>query len=199
MGRGRKPAKDLSFRDKKIVERYNSTPETMSRLAKTYGMSKQRVFQIVVRAKKFGYVIKRKELLTDHHDTRRCEVCNKIFQTVEKGDLVTRKQLAQLLSIEDKICQWHVTQLRKTGYVPKNFATIRSDRLVKALQFYREHSLPTNAVGRKFGYKNFYSMLSYQRKKGINVERGSKPTFVSDFEQEKRTLPFPTVNQTESL
>jgi predicted DNA-binding protein YlxM (UPF0122 family) len=169
MGRGRKPAKDLSYRDRKIVERYNSTSGTMSRLAKTFGISKQRVYQILVRAKKLGYVIKRKELLTAYHDAHQCEVCNKIFETARKEDLITRRQLAQLLNIEVKICQWHVSQLRRAGYVPKNFATIRSDRVVKALQFYRDHSVSTNAVGRKFGYKNFYSILSYQKKKGISV------------------------------
>jgi predicted DNA-binding protein YlxM (UPF0122 family) len=199
MGRGRKPAKDLSSRDKKIVGRYNSTSETMTRLAKTYRMSKQRVYQIMVRAKKLGYMIKRKELLTGHHDARQCEVCNKIFETAGKENLITRRHLAQLLNIEDKICQWHVSQLRRAGYVPKNFATIRSDRLVKALQFYRDHSLSPNAVGRKFGYKNFYSILSYQKKKGINVGRRSKPAFRSGFEQEKRTLLFPSLSQTESL
>ena len=194
MGRGRKPAKDLSSRDKKIVERYSSTSETMARLAKTYGISKQRVYQIMVRAKKLGYVIKRKELLRNHHDVRQCAVCNKIFQTAGKEDLITRRQLAQSLSIEDKICQWHVSQLRRTGHIPKSFATIRSDRLVKAIQFYRDHSFSANAVGKKFGYKNFYSILSYQKKKGINVERRSKPAFMPDFEQERRIFLFPSVS-----
>jgi len=55
MGRGRKPAKELSYRDKKIVERYNSTFDTMPRLAKKYGITKQRVHEILKRAKKFGY------------------------------------------------------------------------------------------------------------------------------------------------
>jgi hypothetical protein len=26
-------------------------------------------------------------------------------------------------------------------------------------------------VGRKFGYKNFYSLISYQKKRGIELER----------------------------
>ena len=199
MGRGRKPAKDLSFRDKKIVERHNSTFETMPQLAKKYGITKQRVYQILVRAKKLGFMIKRKQSLTRYHDAHQCEVCHKIFQTAGKEDLITRRQLAQLLSIEDKVCRWHVRQLRKTGYVSKAFATIRSDRLVKALQFYRDHSLSTNAVGRKFGYKNFYSILSYQRKKGINVERGLKPPFMPDAKQERRMLLFPSESQTEFL
>lgn len=199
MDRGRKPAKDLSSRDKKIVKRYNCTSETMPQLAKKYGITKQRVHEILIRAKRFGYVIKQKQLLTRHHDAHQCEVCNKIFQVSGEGDLITRRQLAQLLGIEDKICQWHMSQLKKAGYVSKEFATIRSDRLVKALQCYRDHSLSANAVGRKFGYKNFYSILSYQERKGINLERKHKPPIMSDFKQEIRMVLFPSTSQTESL
>jgi hypothetical protein len=126
-------------------------------------------------------------------------VCNKISQFAGKGDLITRRQLAQLLGVEDKVCQWHVSQLRRTGSVSKAFVTIRSDRLIKALQFYRDHSLSRRAVGRKFGYKNFYSILSYQKKKGINVERRLKLPAISDFKQEKRTVLFPSMSETEFL
>lgn len=199
MRRGRKPAKDLSFRDKKIVERYNSTPETMPRLAIKYGISKQRVYEILARAKRLGYAIKRKELLARHHDVHQCEVCNKISQFAGKGDLITRRQLAQRLGVEDKVCQWHVSQLRRTGSVSKAFVTIRSDRLIKALQFYRDHSLSRSAVGRKFGYKNFYSILSYQKKKGIKIERRLKLPAISGFKQEKRTVLFPSMSETEFL
>lgn len=199
MDRGRKPAKDLSSRDKKIVERYNSTPETMAQLAKKYGISKQRVYEIFIRAKKFGYVIKRKQLLTRHHDAHQCEVCNKIFQIAREGDLITRRQLAELLGVEDKVCRRHVSQLRRTGSVSKAFATIRSDKLIKALQFYRDHSLSTNAIGRKFEYKNFYSILSYQKRKGINLERRPKPAVIPDFKEEKRTVLFPSMSETEFL
>jgi hypothetical protein len=199
MNRGRKPARDLSFRDKRIVERYNSTLETMTQLAKKHGISKQRVYEIFIRAKRFGYVIKRKQLLTRHHDAHQCEVCNKIFQVAREGDLITRRQLAQLLGIEDKVCQRHMNHLKRTGYVSKEFATIRSDRLVKALQFYRDHSLSRSEVGRKFGYKNFYSILSYQKRKGINIERKLKPPVIPDFKQEKRMALFPSMSETEFL
>jgi hypothetical protein len=199
MDRGRKPAKDLSSRDKRIVERYNSTLETMTHLAKKYGITKQRVYEIFIRAKRFGYVIKRKQLLTRRHDAHQCEVCNKIFQIAREGDLITRRQLAQLLGVEDKVCRWHVSQLKRTGYVSKEFATIRSDRLVKALLFYRDHSMSGSAVGRKFGYKNFYSILSYQKKKGIYIERRLKPPVMPDFKQEKPTVLFPSMSETEFL
>jgi hypothetical protein len=171
----------------------------MPQLAKKYGISKQRVYEILIRAKRFGYVIKRKQLLTRHHDAHQCEVCNKIFQIAGEEDLITRRQLAQLLGIEYKVSQWHMNQLKRTGYVSKEFATIRSDRLVKALQFYRDHSLSKNAVGRKFGYKNFYSILSYQKRKGIKLERRLKPSIMADFKQEKRAVLFPSTSQTESL
>jgi predicted DNA-binding protein YlxM (UPF0122 family) len=169
MGRGRKPAKELSFRDKKIVERYRATVDTMPRLAEKYGISKQRIYEILIRAKRFGYITEKPKLLMRHHTIHQCKICNKILQVAAKDDLITKRQLAQMLSIKEGACRWHLNQLKGLGLISKSFATIRSDKLVKALRCYKKDILSTAAVGRKFGYKNFYSILSYQKKKGINV------------------------------
>jgi len=197
MGRGRKPAKELSYRDKKIVERYNSTFDTMPRLAKKYGITKQRVHEILKRAKKFGYETNRPKLLPRHHEIHQCKVCSKILQLAEKDDLIPRRQLTQILSIEDEVCHWHLNQLKVSGFISKVFATIRSDRLIKALQCYKNDSLSPAAVGRKFGYKNFYSILSYQKKKGMNVERMLKSPSVPHLKQEGQMAIFPSMSQTE--
>lgn len=180
MGRGRKPSKDLSARDKKIVERYNSTSDKMPRLAKRYGITKQRVHEILVRAAKLGYAIKRKNISTRHHDLHRCEACNRILQVSEKGDFITTRQLAQIISLEEEVCNWHLRQLKTSGIVPKTFASMRSEKLAKALQSYKDHSLSASTVGRRFGYKNFYSILSYQKKKGIGVDKGLKSPSVPE-------------------
>jgi len=190
MSRGRKPAKELSYRDKKIVEQYNSTLETMPRLGKKYGITKQRIYEILVRAKRFGYVINRPKLLPQHHEIHQCKVCGKILQAAEKDDLITKRQLTQMLNMNEGPCNWHLNQLKGSGFVSKIFATIRSDRLVKALQCYKNDSLPPGAVGKKFGYKNFYSILNYQKKKGINVERTLKFPIVPDLKQEEPIAVF---------
>jgi hypothetical protein len=52
-------------------------------------------------------------------------------------------------------------------------------------------------VGKKFGYKNFYSILSYQKKKGINVERFLNSSIVSHLKQEEPRVVFPSISQTE--
>jgi len=190
MSRGRKPAKDLSYRDKKIVERYNSTTDTMLILTKKYGISKQRIYEILKRAKRLNYVIKRKRLSALDHDFHQCEVCKKILKIAEKHDLITRKHLAQLLSIGEGVCNRHLNRLKESGVISKLFATIRSDRLVKALQCYQNDSLSPAAVGRKFGYKNFYSILSYQKKKGIRLERMLRSPFISNQKQEEQKPSF---------
>ncbi len=196
MGRGRKPAKQLSYRDKKIVEQYNATSHTMPRLARRYGITKQRVYEILIRAKKFGYVIRRQKLSGRYHDFHQCEICHKILRKAEKEDLMTRRQLGQILNVEDRVCHWHLNQLKRAGCVSKEFATIRSDRLVAALQCYKNDSLSKNAVGRRFGYKNFHSMLSYQKKKGLNVERMLKSPVIADLEQGEGIAPFSSMGQT---
>jgi len=190
MSRGRKPAKELSYRDKKIVEQYNSTLDTMPRLGKKYGITKQRIYEILVMAKRFGYVINRPKLLPQHHEIHQCKVCGKILQAAEKDDLITKRQLTQMLNMNEGPCNWHLNQLKGSGFVSKIFATIRSDRLVKALQCYKNDSLPPGAVGKKFGYKNFYSILNYQKKKGLNVERTLKLPIVPNLKQEEPIAVF---------
>jgi predicted DNA-binding protein YlxM (UPF0122 family) len=197
MSRGRKPAKDLSFRDKKIVEQYNSTSSPMPLLTKKYRISKQRIYEILKRAKSLGYSIKRQNLLFRYHDIHQCEVCNKILKIAEKDELVTRRHLAQMLSIGEGVCNRHLDRLKGSGFISKKFATIRSDRLVQALQCYKYESLPPAVVGRKFGYKNFYSILSYQKKKGINVKRILKSPLVSNLKQEEPMAILPSMDQTE--
>ncbi len=171
MRRGRKPLKELSYRDKKIVNRLNSSFDTMPQLAKKYGISKQRVYQILSRARDFGYVINRPRLLARYHEIHRCEICNRILQVPDDDALITKRQLSHRLNIDREVCNWHLNQLKASGFISKKFATMRSDRLAKALQYYKSSSLSPGAVGRRFGYKNFYSLLNYQKKRGIAVER----------------------------
>jgi Mor family transcriptional regulator len=94
MRRGRKRIRELCYRDKKIVNRLNSSPETMAQLARKYRVSKQRIFQILTKAKELGYVVQRPRLLARHHGIHQCEVCNKILQVADKEDLITKRQLS---------------------------------------------------------------------------------------------------------
>ncbi len=174
MKRGRKPLKALGDRDSEIIHKLNTTLVTMPQIAQEYGITKQRVYEIMVKAKKLGYVINRPKLVARKHVVKKCEVCRKIREIARKGDLITRRQLSQTLKIDVWVCHWHLNRLKEAGAVSREFATIRSDNLVKALRFYKRSSLPTGAVGRKFGYKNFYSLLNYQKQKGLNLDREAK-------------------------
>jgi DNA-binding Lrp family transcriptional regulator len=198
MRRGRKPSRELSYRDKKIVDRLNSSFDTMSRVAKKYGISKQRIYQILIRAKELGVVINRPRLLARYHGIHQCEVCSKILQVAEKDDLITKRQLSKMLNIDYEVCSWHLNQLKVTGFVSKKFATMRSDRLAKALHYYRYNYLPPSVVGRKFGYKNFYSLLSYQKKRGIDIERTLNLPIAGILEQEDHITAIPSMSQTHS-
>jgi DNA-binding Lrp family transcriptional regulator len=198
MRRGRRPSKELSYRDKKIINRLSSSFDTMSQLAKKYGISKQRIYQIFIRAKDLGYAINRPRLLSRYHEIHQCEVCNRILQVPEKDGLITKRQLSQMLNIDYQVCSWHLNQLKVSGFVSKKFATMRSDRLAKALQCYKCSSLPPSAVGRKFGYKNFYSLLSYQKKRGIDVERTLNFPIATILKQEDDITVSPSTSQTQS-
>jgi hypothetical protein len=171
MGQGRKPSTELTARDIEIVERFNSTLMTMPQLAMEYGITKQRVQQILTRAKDLGYVVKRRKLSRKHHTIEQCDLCRRLLMVANREELVTKSDLAQMLNVEARVCSWHLNQLKISGVVSKKFATVRSPSIIKALRFYRNSSLSAYAVGKKFGYKNFSSILKYQKRKGISVER----------------------------
>ncbi|MEW6374780.1 MAG: winged helix-turn-helix domain-containing protein, partial [Thermodesulfobacteriota bacterium] len=126
---------------------------------------------ILMKAKRLGYVVNRPKSLMRHQRIDRCEVCRKILQIAKKDELVTRRQIALMLNIDDQMCNRHLSQLKKAGFVSKVFATIRSENIIKAIQFYKNSSLPVSAIGRMFGFKNFYSVLNYQKQKGFKIER----------------------------
>lgn len=190
MGRGRKPAKKLSYRDQQIVKRYNLMHETMPNLAKKYRITKQRVHEILMRAKRFGYVINRPKDFIQNHQINQCEICEKIMNLSKKEEFLTKRQLAQILNIEYSTCHWHLNELIRRGAVSKKFASLRSENLAKAIQYYKLHTLSTHEVGKKFGYKNFYSILSYQKKKGFNVDRALTFPKGSNLNQEEQRVMF---------
>ncbi len=195
---GRKQLRELCYRDKKIVNRLNSSFDTMSKLAKRYGVSKQRIHQILEKAKKLGYVIHRPRPLARHHQIPQCEVCGKILQVSEKDSLITRRQLSEMLNIDYRVCGWHLNQLRVSGFVSKKFVTMRSDRLARAIRYYRYSSLSPSAVGRKFGYKNFYSLLSYQKKRGMEVKRTLDFPAAAGLDREDQTAAPPSMSPSQS-
>jgi hypothetical protein len=120
------------------------------------------------------------------------------LQVAEEDDLITKRRLSQMLSIDHEVCSWHLNQLKLSGFVPKKFATMRSDRLAKALQYYKDNSLSPSAVGRKFGYKNFYSLLSYQKKRGRDVGRTPNLRITTKLKQEEHITASPSMSQTHS-
>jgi DNA-binding Lrp family transcriptional regulator len=197
MSRGRKLSKDISYRDKKIVERYNSALDTMPSLAKKYSISKQRIHEILKRAKRLGYVINKQNLSKRYHDIHQCEICKKILKIAQKDELMTKSELTQILNIDIEICNWHLDRLKGSGFISKKFATIRSDRLVKALRCYKYDFLSPATIGKKFGYKNFYSILSYQNKKGINLERIFKLPTVPELKQKEQMAISPSMSHIE--
>lgn len=164
----------------------------MPRLAEKYGISKQRIYEILLRAKRFGYITEKPKLLMRHHTIHQCQICSKIFRVAAKNDLITKRQLAQRLNIKEGTCRWHLNQLKRSGLISKSFATIRSDKLVKALRCYKKGMVCTAAVGRKFGYKNFYSILSYQKKKGLNVRSTPNSPIAPVLKPEEQTMISPS-------
>jgi len=117
------------------------------------------------------------------------------LRRAEKVELVTKRQLAQMLNIKYEVCDWHLSQLKRAGHLSKTFATLRSDNIIKALCFYKNSSLSANAVGSRFGYKNFSSILNYQKQKGINIDKTLESSGRLKLDQGGPIEGFPSLSQ----
>ena len=67
----------------------------------------------------------------------------------------------------------HLRILRDRGLVDEKFGRLHSKRAEKAYAIYFTKRLPFRTIGRKVGYKSFYSIIQWHRASGWNVHPSS--------------------------
>ena len=117
----------LSERDQKIIEMYNS-PEapTLEQIGRAFGLTRQRVHQILKKAKALGVKLVERKTPPEGHWIERCQLCKRLLQLQEEEPLLTRRQIAARLDIPIWVVHWHLNRLKARGLVKRHFGYFRS-------------------------------------------------------------------------
>jgi len=159
----------LSERDQKIVEMYNS-PEapTLEQIGRAFGLTRQRVHQILKKAKALGVKLVERKTPPEGHWIERCQLCKRILQLQEEEPLLTRRQIAARLSAPIWVVHWHLNRLKARGLVERHFGYFRSERLVQAIKLYNSNpEVSAWKLGRMLGYKNLPGIFCELEKRGL--------------------------------
>ncbi len=159
----------LSDRDRRIVDCFNSKDApTLEQVGTRFKLSRQRVHQVLVRARKRGVRVAERSSPAAGHWVERCNLCRRLLRIAKENPLITSRRLAESVRRPVWTVYWHLKKLRARNLVPKHFGCFRSERLILALQLYnRNRSLTATAVGRQLGYKNLPSVFRELRDRGF--------------------------------
>jgi len=167
---------ELSERDRKVVSLYNS-PEspTMQEIGRRVGLTRQRVHQILKKAKARGVKIVERQPPREGHWVERCAVCHRILRMQDEEPLTTRRQIGERLGVPIWIVHWHLNKLKGRGLLKPHFGYFRSQRLIEAIKLYNSNpTLSAWKLGRTLGYKNLPGIFAELQKRGFGylLERG---------------------------
>jgi hypothetical protein len=98
-------------------------------------------------------------------------LCQKLIQ-------ISKKPHSEFISIHTIVkgtggsgakCRYHLRTLRDRGLVSQKFGRLHSKRAEKAYAIYFTKRLPIRTIGRRVGYKSFYSIIQWHRGLGYDV------------------------------
>lgn len=159
----------LSPRDMDIIEMYNlESMPTYKEIGEKFDISRQRVHQIILKAKKLGIHLRDRRLVYGHNIAR-CRVCKILIEISGQSPFFTAKELASIIDVKHYAVLKHLKELRKRGLIPKNIYRLRSKRLMEVIKEYKRNPKQSiSQLGRKFGYKNLSAIFLDLRKKGFS-------------------------------
>jgi biotin operon repressor len=155
----------LQGKEDNLLKDLKETTLTFKKLGERYGVSRQAVHAF---SKRQG--IKR-PVKPKGHQTGECRLCQKLIQ-------ISKKPHSEFISIHTIVketggsrakCRYHLRTLRDRGLVDEKFGRLYSKRAEKAYAIYFTKRLPIRTIGRKVGYKSFYSIIQWHRGLGYDV------------------------------
>ncbi len=155
----------LQGKEDNLLKDLKETTLTFKKLGERYGVSRQAVYTF---SKRQG--IKR-PVKPKGHQTGECRLCQKLIQ-------ISKKPHSEFISIHTIVketggsrakCRYHLRTLRDRGLVDEKFGRLLSKRAEKAYAIYFKKRLPISMIGRKVGYKSFYSIIQWHRGLGYDV------------------------------
>ena len=155
----------LRGKEDNLIKDLKETTLSLRKLGRRYGVSSQAIHVFLKKQR-----IKRPKKPKGHR-TGECRLCQKLIQ-------ISKKPHSEFISIHTIVketggsrakCRYHLRTLRDRGLVNEKFGQLYSKRAEKAYAIYFTKRLPIRTIGRKVGYKSFYSIIQWHRGLGYDV------------------------------
>ena len=161
-------ADTIDQRSRTIVEIYNSpSSPTLKEIGQQVGVTRQRIHQILLEAKRKGVHVERRKPKQGHW-IERCQICCQMRELAVFKSLITTQRIALTLKIPIWKVYWHLQKLRAEEFVPSHFGHFRSERIIQAIKMYNlDPSISAWKLGRQLGYKNLPALFRELRRRGF--------------------------------
>ena len=155
----------LQGKEDDLLRDLKRTNLPFEKLGERYGVSRQAIHLF---CKKRG--IKR-SLKPRGHQTEGCRFCQQLIQISKKphSEFISCHTIRKEMGGSRGKYFYHLRTLRNRGLVSQRFGRLRSKRIEKAYAIYFTKRLPIRTIGRKVGYKSFYSIIQRHRGLGYDV------------------------------
>lgn len=176
-------------RNARILELYQSpTHPTLEEIGRQFGLTRQRVHQIVTKAIQQGLPVG-KRLPQSGHWIGRCRICAGMQALARQKPLMTTRAIALAINIPLWKVYWHLEKLREQRLIPRYFGCFRSERIVQAVELYnQDRTISAWKLGRMLGYKNLPALFRELHRRGLGdllsprVKVGRRPTLKGSFD-----------------
>jgi hypothetical protein len=156
----------LQGKEDNLLKDLKETTLTFKELGERYGVSRQAVHAF---SKRQG--IKR-PLKPKGHQTGECRLCQKLIQISKKphSEFISIHTIRKEMGVKSgRKYLSHLRILRDRGLVSQKFGRLHSKKAEKAYAIYFTKRLPIRTIGRRVGYKSFYSIIQWHRGLGYDV------------------------------
>ena len=156
----------LRGKEHNLVKDLKETTLSFRKLGERYGVSRQAVHAF---SKREGV---KRPAKPKGHQTEGCRLCQKLIQISKKphSEFISIHTIRKEMGVKSgRNYLFHLQILRDRGLVSQKFGRLFSKRAEKAYTIYFTKRLPIRTIGRKVGYKSFYSIIQWHRASGWNV------------------------------
>ncbi len=150
----------LSPRDKHMIAMFNRGI-SITAIASFYGVSRQRVSQILAAARRIGIPIRSERRPIHLHQVGSCYICHAIVKLQQQQGPIAAVEVAA----RKRLVYRHWRYLSRIGLV--DFPLLRSRRLARALRVYLS-GLSIKEIEARYGYRNFGAQLARIRRRYVD-------------------------------
>jgi hypothetical protein len=161
-----------------LIKDLEETTIPFRRLGEKYGVSKQAIF---------GFCNRRGIKRPKRGHPGKCSICQGLIRIAKKphSDFISSQTIKKELGLGQREFRYHISILRKKGFISQKFGRLHSRRAERAYEIYFKKRLPIRTIGRQVGLKNFHSIIKTHKVLGWDVP---VPLFKYDSAYRRKTL-----------